>query len=287
LPTSVSHCNPVGLSAGFFAGMSNTPVVGVLLPLLFALVGGTGGLYLANAPLDSAIAIQRIGVIGKGLCVLSIACLLGALSGIGVRVGINLSPSTLTTLGSSEPAQALEVLALRSRLKILEASETDETNILKHAAADFSDFNIPLPLNRLNDILQKADDLIKIMDSGIPSFPPSLSQFNEHLGKLRTILDLVKTQPPSGMVILNADLYKKQISALLKDMSPVLDDSDATIKAWLNAPSRLSQAFVAFFLLYWESIRMSVRRIGSSDPIWRNLSSHPLTKFRTDRPLDR
>ena len=57
----------VGLTAGFFAGMSKTPVVAVLLPFLFALIGGAGGLYLATAPLDSEIGLMRLRLIGKGL----------------------------------------------------------------------------------------------------------------------------------------------------------------------------------------------------------------------------
>src|SRR5215469_3287685 len=37
----------IGIAAGFFAGASSTPIVTTLLPLLFALVGGASGLYLA------------------------------------------------------------------------------------------------------------------------------------------------------------------------------------------------------------------------------------------------
>lgn len=31
----------VGLASGFFAGASHTPIIGTLLPVLFALIGGT------------------------------------------------------------------------------------------------------------------------------------------------------------------------------------------------------------------------------------------------------
>ena len=35
----------LGLAIGWFAGLSSSPVVGTLLPLLFGLFGGAGGFY--------------------------------------------------------------------------------------------------------------------------------------------------------------------------------------------------------------------------------------------------
>jgi hypothetical protein len=44
----------VGAATGLFAGMSQSPVVAALLPMLFALLGGTGGIFIAKTDLLDA-----------------------------------------------------------------------------------------------------------------------------------------------------------------------------------------------------------------------------------------
>jgi hypothetical protein len=252
----------VGLTAGFFAGMSKTPVVAVLLPLLFALIGGAGGLYLATAPLDSEIGLMRLRLIGKGLSGLSVACLLGVLFGISVRVLTTLSPLKQTVLGLKDPAEALEVLALRSRLRLLGASETDEAAILRRATDASSEVNLPVPTSRLNDILQKTNELATAMSSDVPA---PLNAFTQHLGDLRETLMLF-TSPgssPSGTSLLKEDLYRKRISVLLKDFDPILDGSDAKIKTYVGQSTRLSRALADLFVALWSEYN----NVGPED--WR------------------
>jgi hypothetical protein len=71
----------IGLAAGFFAGASSTPIVATLLPLLFALVGGASGLYLATADLSAPWVAWRIGAPGRAIGSFGVACLIGGTIG--------------------------------------------------------------------------------------------------------------------------------------------------------------------------------------------------------------
>jgi len=50
----------LGLSAGIFAGLSNSPVIGVLLPLLFGLIGGANGFYLYRVNCSVSARVRQI-----------------------------------------------------------------------------------------------------------------------------------------------------------------------------------------------------------------------------------
>jgi hypothetical protein len=76
----------VGAATGFFAGASNTPIVGTLLLLLFGLIGGTGGLYLASADLTSPSTGWRIRWLGTALTFFGTLCLAGSAVGITARL---------------------------------------------------------------------------------------------------------------------------------------------------------------------------------------------------------
>jgi hypothetical protein len=57
----------IGLLTGLFTGMSNSPVVGTVLPLLFSLIVGTGGVYLASADFSSELGRLRFRFLGVAL----------------------------------------------------------------------------------------------------------------------------------------------------------------------------------------------------------------------------
>jgi hypothetical protein len=55
----------LGLSVGVFAGLSNSQVIGVLLPLLFGLIGGANGIYLSQVDLNKTGDRRRLSLIGQ------------------------------------------------------------------------------------------------------------------------------------------------------------------------------------------------------------------------------
>lgn len=138
----------LGLSAGVFAGLSNSPVIGVLLPLLFGLIGGANGIYLYQVDLNKLQDRRRLTLIGQMLSVFLIFMLAGSVYGILVRTGNGLSeftprlrsveevpaqPVTISDLESLDAGTALELTLLRYRLQALGADDNEQRAILATA----------------------------------------------------------------------------------------------------------------------------------------------------------
>lgn len=70
-----------GLLIGFVAGLSQTPVVGTLIPLLFTFIGGGSGLIVVRKPEHS----RQVGV---ALASLAFMCIAGSIWGIHLREGL-------------------------------------------------------------------------------------------------------------------------------------------------------------------------------------------------------
>src|SRR5262245_6237407 len=77
----------LGLCVGLFAGLSQSPVIGVLLPLLFGLIGGANGFYLARIDFKDEQERRRLGLLGWMLSIFLIFVLAGSFYGILVRTG--------------------------------------------------------------------------------------------------------------------------------------------------------------------------------------------------------
>ncbi len=75
----------LGGAVGYFAGSSQSPIIGTLLPLLFGLIGGAGGLYLMRAELDRPEVMFRLRILGKALTWFIILTLVGSVYGISLR----------------------------------------------------------------------------------------------------------------------------------------------------------------------------------------------------------
>jgi hypothetical protein len=139
----------LGVFLGMAAGLSKTPVIGILIPLLFSILGGAGGLYLAKAELEAPQFILRTQLVGFFTVLLAISVTFGSVYGIALRTGVGFrsflpswsgSPSDrgVSLLPDTEdefmdPALALELGALRLRLRILGFTPSEENRVLQSA----------------------------------------------------------------------------------------------------------------------------------------------------------
>lgn len=129
----------VGVGAGLFAGMSASPVVAVLLPLLFALLGGAAGLYLAGVDLADPLAQEKLRLLGIVVTTLMAALIPSTLYGVLVRTGADLrslvpgstaAQRELEIAPGTDPVQPLELLLLRKRLQLIGATEAEQENVV-------------------------------------------------------------------------------------------------------------------------------------------------------------
>ncbi|MDH3379599.1 MAG: hypothetical protein OEQ39_21955 [Gammaproteobacteria bacterium] len=139
----------LGIAVGLFAGLSQSPVIGVLLPLLFGLIGGAGGLYVAKVNLDDTRDRQRLRFLGILLSIFLVLTVLAGLYGMLVRTGsglFSLVPHLTDNSASLRdrevevpevegltPDEALELALLRYRLHSIGASDKEQAAVLSTA----------------------------------------------------------------------------------------------------------------------------------------------------------
>jgi hypothetical protein len=160
-------CALLGFLIGISAGLSESPIVAVMVPLLFALLSGGGGFYVAKADLSKPEEKRRIATLGKLLSAFSILPLIGALYGALIRTGasvVSLIPgfetrvSTIQTTDYSNLTvdEALQVSALRLRLELLRVPSEQIKKIVEVAKVELSAKSPPELARAISDIRSAA-----------------------------------------------------------------------------------------------------------------------------------
>jgi hypothetical protein len=161
----------IAVYIGAAAGLSRSPVIGTLLPMLFSVIGGVGGLYLAKTDLEGSALARRTKRVGIFVALLAVSVMAGSIYGISVRTGSGLR-SFVPSLGGQSvdtastilpesdsafvfPAGALELGALRLRLRALGFTAQEQKRILEAARYELfervPDFELIAYLRRTAD----------------------------------------------------------------------------------------------------------------------------------------
>lgn len=134
----VSGLTTLGALTGFVVALSQSPVVGVLLPLLFGLLGGAGGIYVFRVDLSAPAERLRLSLFGMSVTGFS----LGALLVCGVTLtrwdpGRTKDAANVDSIEFAQltPDQALAMTELRRRLQILGTSGLERKVVLANALA--------------------------------------------------------------------------------------------------------------------------------------------------------
>lgn len=153
----------LGGAVGYFAGSSQSPVISTLLPLLFGLIGGAGGLYLTRAELDRSEVIFRLRVLGKVLTLFIIFALVGSVYGISLRTERSIrdffSPiglgrkSSLDISIKGDPMKAVQLAMLRARIRTLGVSLDEEQQIIAGAVKLIDSPNYEMTIDELDRLL--------------------------------------------------------------------------------------------------------------------------------------
>lgn len=157
----------IGFSAGLFAGWSSSPVVSTLLPMLFGLLGGASGLFLAQSDLEAF----RVRALGVAIIGFSALCILGCCVGVSMRTGAGIwdfrprwvgtsePPILIGDAGERNPELHLQLLALRVRLKALGATHEEQVAILADTARILGRAHTStVDFSKTTDALVKAAD---------------------------------------------------------------------------------------------------------------------------------
>lgn len=144
----------LGLCIGLLTGLSRSPVVSVLIPLLFGLIGGTGGLYIARLDISDKPQQHNLMIVSVAVGMLAIGTAAGVFLGIDSRE-VDQSWPQLNNGSAFPPVDAqhheiVDWILLDSRLQLLGLNQSQRHSILSRvtesmsASGTVSDFDVDL-----------------------------------------------------------------------------------------------------------------------------------------------
>lgn len=131
----------VGLLVGFLLGGSNSPVVSIALPLIFALLSGISGAYLSRIDVNSEISAIRINLISKCTVGFVLGCFVGVYFGYSFRFpeqndkSINIYKYTKNSKFLAE--DLIELALLQRKLTLANINKKDIDLIVKNAVNNY------------------------------------------------------------------------------------------------------------------------------------------------------
>ena len=218
--------------------------------MLFALIGGTSGVYLANADLTSAALADKLRWLGLALACFGVACLIGSAAGILLRLHYErpYRRNELNTLWHGRAQERLQLAALRTKLRLLGASPDEESAILAEAAGALNDAAQQIPSQHVREISAQARQLQTELKALRDKAAAAKAQVPEDAQALITQLDLFchQTEPwaDSGMP---RDLYKNSVETVFFHLSHIAMPHDTATAAWIHETGFDTRNLYKFF----------------------------------------
>jgi hypothetical protein len=134
--------------------------------LLFAIIGGTGGIYVTSLDLSSVASHQKLRVLGVVLATFSIVTLLGLAIGVSMRFFGQRDPSAESmTVKQSTVRDDLELSLLHARLIALGTTPEVCDAILKRAAEESAKLRIVVTSQQVREAFDNATHVVDILRS--------------------------------------------------------------------------------------------------------------------------
>ena len=133
----------LGLAIGVFAGGSETPVIGTLLPLLFGLIGGASGFFVIGLDLSQTDSAKKLSLLGFSLIVFTIPTILSSIYMTLLRTHTSfadLLPATtisdeqvsLPEIYETAPSEYLRLILLRNKMSLVAIPRTEQATIFQN-----------------------------------------------------------------------------------------------------------------------------------------------------------
>jgi hypothetical protein len=176
----------LAVATSLLVALSRSPVVAIVLPLIFGLAGSAGGIYIATGDISSELGRQRLALIGQSLAVFCITLVVL----LPILLWEDQTPvakqATLPRVGSMPTANAIRLVELRARLRMLGASYAEQTVILDRAASslasppntDTGSAAVNNPKSNANDDLAQAEKSDNAFISASPTTSAAPSPTN-------------------------------------------------------------------------------------------------------------
>lgn len=231
----------LGLAVGYFVGFSASPVIGVLLPLLFGLIGGGSGIYLSRADFDLEKSRQQIRLIGQTCTVFSVSIIISSATVLVIKSSSGpVSDNFKSYIENSSPHDALNFLALRRTLEILGASKSESDNILLTVST-------PQAIEPDSDskIITFLEDIGKLSAILLSKITTDDGEQNDATKDLRTSLEINKVILPHwSQHIRSGKMISKEMA---EKMAKMIEDTKSLVRQYLfdTMGDTKSRAFLA------------------------------------------
>ena len=235
-----------GLLTGWLTGLSESPVTGVLLPLLFTLIASAGGFHFSNPEKAISVNITRVA---QATFFFMIACGLGIAVGILQRAGKEpreKSAWQVDHLPSLPSAELIRVVAIEKKLMLL-GVPSDVIHKFASKYADEFAANKAKHEKLLSD--QDFDELERALQAVAKEFaatPTDTShgtEFRERIGLYISHIQRIRAFAAKTGKRIPAARYAQFLNA-------VQSDNDAVIKAHEMpriSPEKTRLNFVPFY----------------------------------------
>lgn len=225
----------LGLAVGYFVGFSASPVIGVLLPLLFGLIGGGSGIYLSRADFDLEKSRQQMRLIGQACTVFSVSIIIS--SAIVLVIKSSSGPDSdnfKSYIKNSSPHDALNFLALRRSLEILGASKSESDKILLTVSAPKA-----IEPDSSSKIITFLEEVGNLSARSLSKIPTDAEQTLPDVKSLRTLLESNKVLLPHwSQHIKSGKTISREMAEI---MAKRIESTKSSVRPYLSIDTSLTQ----------------------------------------------
>lgn len=179
----------LGLLVGLIGGLSSSPIVATTLPLLFALIAGTSGLYFGNSDLGNLSSLSRLRYLGVVIFSFAVAVGVSGTFGVLLRIGSHdVDPAPLPTLPQNAQSADVELVILNAKLSAVGIDRAGRLQALEAAAADVRRVQSLVPAEELKWYLSQTEETIKTFNARVMATKAAAKtlpdNFDDHLNNL-------------------------------------------------------------------------------------------------------
>ena len=213
----------LGFVIGMLVGLSQSPVVGLALPILFSVVGGTSGFYFAKVNLNTKTGRQGVQLASLAVLLMSAGTLGGVWSGIETRTRdrswsmLSLEPEALFPSGELASGEAIEWVLLDAKLQLMGLGPSERRIMIqrlhpKSRPIDGDEFRQEISwLAKSFELLVPEENILKYRNEWV-----------EFYEKIRSLQQLIV----SSKVGTSPAVFATDVENLLSEMDLLTDDDD-------------------------------------------------------------
>ncbi|QDV33026.1 hypothetical protein [Tautonia plasticadhaerens] len=230
-----------GVAIGMLVGLSRSPVVGVVLPILFSIIGGTGGFYFSRVNLGTIAGRRAARLASVAVFLLSVGTLVGVWSGIEVRARprpwslVSDGPDALFPTGDLASGEAIEWVLLDAKLKLMGLGTSERREIIARIRPGVEPVGPDEFRGRVASLLKRFEAIIPA--EGVVNLRTEWTDVADQLRSIRQIL-------LSSAGDVRPEVFKPILDATRSQLRFLRDDDDD--KAYIAANPEVEASLEAF-----------------------------------------